>query len=225
MDHQGSLQWSGLGSCLGKVLRKPGYAFFGCQWEIQTIQAPAWDRTLSLSHPTPPTPKPKLFPSPSAFKPLQTYFRSLLCSTPERSLMWVIKLFIPSWWVWDYISLSIHIKFSVTTQSHTLSVSGSQCPNNAPESCESTGCISNKSEKGTESNIKNENRRSKQIKLTLEIKCVTQIQEQIGLCHFITNNLDNCEDYIIFRECQSVYKAKMEGKRTEIGRDCTIFQA
>lgn len=60
--------------------------------------------------------------------------------------------------------------------------------------------------------IKSENRRSKQVKLTLEIKCVTQIQEQIGLCRFITNNLDNCEDYIICRECQSVYKARMEGK-------------
>ena len=60
--------------------------------------------------------------------------------------------------------------------------------------------------------IKSENRRSKQVKLTLEIICVTQIQEQIGLCRFITNNLDNCEDYIICRECQSVYKAKMEGE-------------
>ena len=61
--------------------------------------------------------------------------------------------------------------------------------------------------------INNKNQRSKQVKLTLEIKCVTHIQGQIDLCYFITSNLDNRQDCVICRECKSVYKAKVEGKK------------
>lgn len=96
------------------------------------------------------------------------------------------------------------------TESHIRRITGSQSIN-AQEGCESTEYISNRRKKQNKI-INNKNQRSNQVKLTLEIKCVTRIQEQIDLCYFITNNLDNRQDCIICRECQSIYKAKVEGK-------------